>query len=972
MNSGRIMPDSSSKKKQVLAERKRYVFGQSNRYAASILIVMICDFVTTLILSLSTELSAYAITFINVVFLGLVAYLLLKSIMHNPIANRYDKLSGALVDAEQKSKSLLKMAANLIVALNEKGIIIDCNDKVASVLGYSPSHIIGESVLKIIHSDYIARIQKSFGKLTMDKTLHNREVKMLRKDGQLIETWVNSTSIKDRLGNFVMSVWIIEDVTVRKRTEEILRLTQFSIDRCLDAVFWMGPDAKFINVNDAACDALGYTRDQLLTMSVYDIDPDFPPEVWAAHWIDLKTRKSFVFETRHKTRTGRLFPVEVAVNYLEYNGREYNCVFARDISDRKSVEIETKSAIEQLKTSIDHMPIAYLLWDTHYRVREWNKAAEHIFGFAREEVLGKSLPDLIVPLKIRPVIIKILDKLKEGENASFPVENSNIRKDGSLISCYWHNTPLKDKEGGIFGVLSMAEDITDQIRVKKELEIVNEKFRELTDMLPQTIFELDLDGRVIYTNRYGLEFSGYTPDDLDSGILAENLFIPEERRRLRKYLVKLLRGKKIDGTEFIMLKKNGNRANVMVYANPVFGPEGIVGIRGILADITESKRLHEFASRAQRLEIAGRIAGQVAHDFNNLLGPLFAFPEFIRESLAEDDPAIRYLEHIENAAEQMAEINQQLLTLGRRGHYSQVPLNLNEIILQTIERIKSLSDKINVTTVLSTDLKAIRGGASQISRMISNLVDNAVEAMNKVGYLNIQTENYRVDRLWSRYGRVPEGDYVKLTIADSGCGIPESNLAHIFEPFFTTKTAESKKGSGLGLSIVQAVMEDHGGYIDVKSEIGNGTSFYLYFPVAGSQPEIERPEEMVGGSEKVLVVDDDPLQREVTSNLLRKLGYDISIVSSGEEAVEFIRNNPQDIVLLDMVMSPGIDGTETFKRIIELYPQQKALIISGYADSEKIEIALELGILGFVGKPLSLKSIASAIRKALEGKLVNV
>lgn len=934
--------------------------------------ILVSEFLSMIMLSNVTNLPPLAIAFIDAALLGLLALPILKFIAFKPLIKNCDNAEKALLEAKQTSQSILKTAANLIMLIDDKGVICDCNNRSAAILGYSPGKLIGQPVLSIIDPENYARARKSLRSVVMDKALLNEEMTMVKSDGSIINVCINSSSLRDKYGGFISAVWIIDDITARKRIEEALQLTQFSIDRSLDSVFWIAPDGRIVNVNEAARKSLEYTREELLKMTIHDIDPTFQPHVWLPHWLDLKERRSLIIESKHKTKSGRVFPVEIAVNYIEYAGKEYSCAFARDITARKQAELELRTANEQLRMSIENMPLAYILLDTDYRIRDWNRSAEHVFGYSKDEVLGKHLPDLVIPWGNRPTLESAYHRLVKGHGKKSSRNEKNIRKDGTLISCKWYNTPLKGKDGETFAVLSMVENLTDQIRIQDELKNINEKFKEFTELLPQTVFELDIEGKVLYANRHGFDFTGYSPEDVENGLHAVDLFAPGERRKLVKTMAGLKKGRRVDGTELSLLKKNGAKADVIIFANPVFNKDRISGIRGIMIDITETRKLREFASRAQRLEIAGRISGQVAHDFNNLLGPLFAFPDFIKEELPDGSKAIQYLNHIEEAAGRMAEINQQLLTLGKRGHYNQVPLSLNDIIIKTVERIDSLPDTIKIETDFTPDLNAIKGGSSQITRMILNLIDNASESMNHVGNLFIKTENYFAHKTWSKYGRVPRGDYVKLTISDTGYGIPDDVLPHIFDPFFTTKETESKRGLGLGLSVVHAIMEDHNGYIDVDSENGKGTSFYMYFPVSNKNIVPGSFEQTVGGDEKILVVDDDALQRDVTFNLLKKLGYDVTTVKSGEKAVEFIKDNPRDLILLDMMMEPGIDGLETFRRITRVIPGQKALIVSGYSDSTKVEMAAKLGISGYVGKPLTLKSLAKAIRDALAGKRVNI
>ncbi len=516
---------------------------------------------------------------------------------------------------------------------------------------------------------------------------------------------------------------------------------------------------------------------------------------------------------------------------------------ARNISDailRKKVEEEIERVANQLHTSIEQMPIAYILWDSEKKVMEWNKAAETIFGYSSEEILGKPFFELIVPDAAKHTVDNVAAELFSGKPSSYSVKDNNVRKDGQLISCLWHNTPIQDEEGKIISVLSMAQDIT------------------------------------------------------------------------------------------------------------------------------ETNRLRELSSRAERLETAGEIAGQVAHDFNNLLGPMIAYPDFLKSELSEDHSAIQMLNDIEKAATTMADINQQLLTLSRRGHFEMKTLSLNNVVTQSLNQIASQPDTLHIEMDLEKDLMNIKGGPAQLSRIISNLINNSLDAMQSVGHLFIKTENYYADDVSGKYGRISKGEYVKLTITDTGHGITKEALPKIFDPFFTTKKTDKQRGSGLGLSVVHAVMEDHNGYIDLQSEFGKGTSFFLYFPITRDEIETSDSGEIVGGAESILVIDDDTLQREVALNLLNKLGYNATAVNSGEEAVEFLRDNPQDLLVLDMIMPGGIDGAETYKRALELNPNQKAIIVSGFAETERVGLVIKLGAGKFTRKPLTLKSISSAVRRELD------
>lgn len=628
----------------------------------------------------------------------------------------------------------------------------------------------------------------------------------------------------------------------RKKAEEALRLTKFSVDRAGDSVFWMGPDARFIYVNDIACRRLGYSREELLSMTVHDVDPDFPIEVWPEHWRDVKQRKSFIIESRHRTKDGVVLPVEITINYLEFEGQEYNCAFARDITERMQAEQDLRESENRFQEMFNSVIEGIAIVDEQENILFCNPSYARIFEEdSPEDIIGKNLLDYI-PEAEKDAIFSQTAKRRKGESSQYEVR---------------------------------------------------------------------------------------------------------------------------------ILTAKGHERVVLASVSPRFGDQGgYSGAFGAIIDITETKRLQESASRAQRLETAGRIAGQVAHDFNNLLGPLVAYPELIINYLPPAHPARRYIVAMEKAAAQMSEINQQLLTLGRRGHYNHEPMDLNEVVGQVIEHIFPVPKTLQLYPDLSPNLMNIKGGTSQVLRAVSNLVANARDAMHDTGDLTIRTENYYVMKPFGNITRIPQGEYVKLTVADTGCGINPDDLSRIFDPFFSTKTTDQQKGSGLGLSIVHAVLKDHDGYVDCESLAGRGTSFYLYFPITRESVSAADEEQLTGGEEYILLVDDDPIQREVTGELLRELGYTVAVAESGERALELLAKQQPDLMILDMVMPGGMDGAKTYKQALAIYPLQRAIIVSGYAESGRVTEAMELGAGGFVKKPLTIQALSRVIRQQLDRQTV--
>lgn len=753
------------------------------------------------------------------------------------------------------------------------------------------------------------------------------------------------------------------DITERKLTMQNLRLTQFSVDHMGDAVFWIKPDGGLEYVNHMACSSLGYTREELLMMSIFDIDPNFPVEKWEDHWNEVKNAKFMKFESIHRTKDGELIPAEITVNHLLFDGKEYHCAFARNITERKQAEKTLRESENKLKSAFKAAPIG--IGFVTNRIIGWtNDQMSKILEYTQAEMQGM---DARVLYESEDEYLRV-GREKHGEISKRGIgalETRLKRKDGKVLDIYLSSASIFPNDPSSTLVFTVM-DITDRKKAEKALQESRSMFQALTENSPDIIIRLDKDHRFIYVNSIVEKYTGKSPQEYIGNALEEERFDKENSAKIQKRLKKVFKtGKPYEG-EY----EYTNGSNKIIFNWRLIPETSITGevktVLSISRDITEMKRLEEYATQAMRLETAGRISGQVAHDFNNLLGPLTAYPDLIMEGLSAENPIMPLLEDMKMAAEQIAEINQQLLTLGRRGHYNQVVLNLNDVVRQALKRIFPQPNTLVIEKNLAAELMSVKGGSSQILRAVANLISNARDAMEDMGHLTVKTQNTYVDKRTGKFGHIPRGEYVLVTIADTGCGIDPEIILKIFDPFFTTKAATLRKGSGLGLSVVHAVMLDHNGFIDMESVLGEGTTVYLYFPITRDSARAITETEIRGGTEKILVIDDDNMQREVVRRLLGKLGYDIYTVESGEKALQVIKDNSFDLIILDMIMPGGIDGAETYKRILEKRPGQPAIVVSGYAESEKVEEARKLGAQAFIRKPLTLKSIAAEVRKELD------
>ena len=592
-----------------------------------------------------------------------------------------------------------------------------------------------------------------------------------------------------------------------------------------------------------------------------------------------------------------------------------------------------------------------------------NLAITKLLGYEVKDLIGRPISELIDPQYQREQKLYLDEVRQKGESTGL----IHLKTRGGEDRVFEYRSSLVSKEGEPVAVRGIARNVTEQRLAEKALRESEERFRRLLKYSPVPI-AVNRKGRWVYVNDNALKLMGAQHSEQ---VLGKSLLflVKSEARKEAKERIRTLMRQGGEAIKFVqnIVRLDGREIEVEVVALPIMF-ERVQAWQVVLRDVTEQKRLQEELARAQRLETAGRVAGQIAHDFNNLLAPLTAYPTLIREDLPADHPVLELVDEMEAAATKIADINQQLLTLARRGHYAMEAVDLNEL-LRKIVSLQRLPSQIVVRLDLAPDLFKIKGGSAQLTRALTNLIVNARDAMQGIGELTVTTENVYLDEPLRGYQTVEKGEYVRVAISDTGTGIDPAIMNSIFDPFFTTKRADRARGSGLGLSVVHGIIEDHHGYITVDSKVGEGTTFSLFFPIQRDiETEATREDGLRRGQgERILVVDDDPVQRAVAGQFLKRFGYEVHEVASGEEAVRLLRKEPHDLLLLDMVME-GIDGVETYRQVREFCPEQKAIIISGYAMSERVEEALNLGASTFVSKPLVPRTLAAAIRQALDSE----
>ncbi len=398
-----------------------------------------------------------------------------------------------------------------------------------------------------------------------------------------------------------------------------------------------------------------------------------------------------------------------------------------------------------------------------------------------------------------------------------------------------------------------------------------------------------------------------------------------------------------------------------------------------LIDETEERKIaEEKLHRAEKMEAIGLMASGVAHDLNNILSGVISYPELLLMRLPEDSELRRPITSIKDSGLRAAAVVEDLLTVARDAAKVRTLVDMNALILEYVqsseaETLQNINSEVVIETSLGADLPQIYCSPSHVNKCLMNLVMNATEAFIVAGKINISSSMITLPNSSIPEISLPLGDYVVVAVKDNGPGILEEDLAHIFEPFYTKKKM-GRSGTGIGLAVVWNCMEDHGGLVRVQSDGQNGTIFTLLFPIGGEKNERHAAindreiNTFQGQGESILVVDDEGQQRDIAIQVLTELGYQAVVVSSGEAAITYVKEHEVDLVLLDMMMEPGIDGCKTFTEIINIHPGQKAIIVSGYAQNEQVEKTLDLGAASFLKKPYTMEQLGAAVGATLQGE----
>ena len=849
-----------------------------------------------------------------------------------------------------------------------------------------------------------------------------------------------------------------------------------SILRVVPTGIGMVKDRMFTELNPRISEITGYSYDELIGKSSRILYPSEEEFLRVGHekYAQIQKQGTGVIETKWKRSDGSIRDILLSSTPLHENNFSDGVIFtALDITGRKQAENALQQSMEELKLHMEQTPLAVVRWDMDFKVVEWNRAAEQIFGFSRGEAIGKH-GSFIVPENQKGQVEQAWNQLM-ANRGGVRNANENITKDGQIIVCEWYNVPLVDDSGKVFGVASQVMDVTEHQISEQKIEWLS-RFPEEN---PNPVLRIHESGTIIYANKsadvllhaWERRVREKLPDDLQKivqkaitfGILkiekavADKTFLlgfapvvsegyvniyaqditdrkraEEERERLmqaieqsaeiviitdlnaniqyvnptftkvtgytreeviginprilksgehppgfyRKMWGMLSEGKPWSGT-LVNKRKDGTVYSEDATISPVCGPTGEVSnYVAVKRDISRELELEGQLRQAQKMEAVGQMAGGIAHDFNNLLQVIGGYAELSLMEMDEDSRCGQALLEIQEASTRGKTLVSQLLAFSRRQVIRPVDLNLNDVIKRLVQMIRGLiGEHIELDFIAGHNLATIHADHGLMEQVMMNLCVNARDAMPDGGKIVIETENVLIDGEYARtHTWASVGRYVLLCVTDNGCGMDQRTQEHIFEPFFTTK--EVGKGTGLGLSTVFGIIKQHGGHVNTYSELGKGTIFKIYLPTVerkATQVSRKAPGPVSGGTETLLVAEDDQTVLKLAEHLLTEAGYTVLTARDGVEAVRVFEKHMDEIdgIMLDVVM-PQLGGKQAMERIFELRPDVPHLFASGYSENAVHTNFIQKHGLHLISKPYQAETLLRKIREIFDDESPDV
>lgn len=901
-----------------------------------------------------------------------------------------------------------------VLEVGEHGMFVirDANKAACVAHGYQSDELIGRPMSVLSPDCNPDNVKKVCDFLGNSAGSYLFPARHLRKDGTPIEAEVRIQQFET--GKKLFST-IVRDVTELRRMQRKMAMLAHALDNVHEVVYLADESGKLCYVNKTVSNHSGYSAEELLEMKLSDLNPEILPGTWPLIFNDIRQKKSFVYEGRYRTKDGRIVPVEISRNYFRYEDDEFIFGFVRDITGRKQTEEALKESEHKYRIVAEYAADWEFWLGPDGRFLYVSPACQQISGYGAREFYDN--PDLMNEI-VHPDDKEILEHhCTVRGNCLEDISYRICCKDKKIKWLHHVCQPVFDSHGKFIGIRGSNRDITALKKTERclatrlqlrefaldhGLDEVIGKALELVEMMTCSTISffhfIELDQKTITLQawspntinkmcsmmddcrgkHYMLEDAGVWADAIrerkpiihnDYKGLAHRKGIPAGHVDLTRELVIPI----FKGADIVAVLGVGNKPYDYDEADIVM----LSDFCCVFWDAVQQKKfeqerdeLESQLRQAQKMEAIGTLAGGIAHDFNNILSILIGFTELANMKLPENSSIRPHLNKVLQAGDRAKDLVRQILTFSRRGEQERQPLQLNLLVKESMKLLRaSIPATIKIIEKIDPATGYVNADPTQMHQILMNLCTNAYHAMKHTGgELAISLKQVRIelnDVKVNGFSLFP-GDYARLEVSDTGCGMNKATLERIFEPYFTTKPKD--EGTGLGLAVVHGIVKDSGGHVSVYSEEGKGTTFRVYLPTVkmGSTAQDRVHEALPRGTQSILAVDDDATLLEMTKSMLEGFGYSVAAFSDSRQALEAFCETPMafDLIVTDMTM-PELTGLDLFLGVRRVRADMPVVMCTGFSELIDKEKAISLGISEFLEKPLSQRALAEAVARAL-------
>jgi len=856
-----------------------------------------------------------------------------------------------------------------------EGRFLEVNPALAKMLGYDSPDEVLKSIYSIGKQIYVRSEKRE--DIVAEQVLSDGVTRHVnhyrRRDGSPFIANLSLKTIFDDADKPAFLEGIIEDITERRSAEKALKESEGKLRAMFNAsplaMLLIDRNGTILDSNEEHAKRLRKTRDEILGKCVWDLLPESVRN-GRRRAVDsvFRTGRPVSGEDRREGIWNE-YHIHPALKN-DRNAVEAVIVEALDITKRKETEAQLRESEALLNRSQETAALGSFVWDLRDDSLSWSRNMYIIHGLDQDTFAGnlsKVAEQLIHPDDLPRVQGEIRKMIAAGRVSD--MEFRIVRPDGRERIMRSSGEFELNRDGIPVKCFGIHQDITDQKRAELEIRQSEARFRDLSEMLPEAIFEADLDMNLTFINQQAYTMFGYTKKDFERGLNGYDMLLPEDKQRARENGQKRLRGEDRGANEYRGLKKDGTAFPVLFHTSPIVENGVVVGIRGIIVDLTERKKLEARMIESQKMESIGALAGGIAHDFNNILFPIVGMAELLTEDLPKDSLECENAREILKAGKRGSDLVKQILAFSRQSEHRMLPVRPWKVVKEALKLARStIPADINIVQNLD-DCGRVSADPTQLHQVVMNLLTNAFHAVEETdGEISIRLSETEIKSEEWMGDTLSPGQYAQLTVCDTGVGIASDIVDKIFNPYFTTK--EQGKGTGLGLAAVYGIVKEHGGGIKVDSEIGKGTTFRVYLPLIESDPaaaSVEIQEITPTGMERILLVDDEDAVARAEKHMLERLGYAVTAFNGSLEALRAFEADAVafDLVITDMTM-PNMTGEKLARQMLAIRPDIPIIICTGFSERIDAQRAAESGIKGFLMKPVVRSEMAKMVRQLLD------